>query len=88
MNPTTLEPQPEKLLEVPDNATRTSEFGISEIAREAYSARFVSALEHADDLLIALEIRSRARRGAQAPEQVELDEFIREQGYDPADLGP
>lgn len=66
------------LLEAPDNATRTSDYPISDEARAA----FLAALDHADDLVIALEIRVRAERDA-GDDRVELDDFIREQGYDP-----
>lgn len=45
----------------------------------------VEALERADDMLIALEIRK--RETSDSGERTELDDFIREQGYDPAELG-
>ena len=64
-------------LEVPATATRTSDFEISDRARNAMAA----ALERVDDLQIALEIRVRdERRGG---DRMELEDFIREQGYDP-----
>ncbi len=77
MTPQTLS-EDRPLLEAPDNATRTSDYPISDEARAAYLA----ALDHADDLMIALEIRARDQRDAGG--RMELDDFIREQGYDPA----
>lgn len=84
MTQTTLEPVPKATLSSPENATRTSDYEISEEARDAYASRVLDALEAADDLLIALEIRRRDvadKRGG-----TELADFIREQGYDPADF--
>jgi hypothetical protein len=68
-------------LDAPGNATRTSDYEIAPAVWEAYLA----ALERADDLLIAVEIRTRDLNGG---DRVELNDFIREQGYDPADFAP
>jgi hypothetical protein len=85
MTRTTLDPKPKELLEEPENATRTSDYEISDDARRAFAANVVTALERADDLLIALEIRRRT--GAEAVDRVELADFVRDQGYAPADFG-
>jgi hypothetical protein len=71
---------PERLLEAPDNATRTSDYEITDEARAAYQAALD---DRADDLVIALEI---VRERPEAGDRMELDDFIREQGYDPAQL--
>ena len=81
MTRTTLDPKPKELLEEPENATRTSDYEISDDARRAFAANVVTALERADDLLIALEIRRRT--GAEAVDRVELADFVRDQGYAP-----
>lgn len=80
----TLSHQPPDL-EVPENASRTSDFEIAEDARDAYAAFVVEALDRADDMVIALEIR--IREASDSGERTELNDFIREQGYDPAELG-
>lgn len=67
-------------LRAPDNATRTSDYPIRDEAREALAA----ALERVDDLAIALQVR--ARDAADSGERIELDDFIRAQGYDPAEF--
>jgi hypothetical protein len=71
----------QRLLEAPDNATRTSDYEISGEARAAYLAALDEAV---DDLMIGLQIRVRDR--PDADDQVELDDFIRQQGHDPADF--
>lgn len=75
-----IKPQPKGLLDAPRNATRTTDY---EIPREAWEA-YVSALDRADDLAIALEIR--LREPSLNSDPVELEDFMREQGYDPADF--
>ena len=65
-------------LKVP-NANRTSG-KVSEAALEAYAAK----LDELDDMAIALELRARPKL---VGDVVELDDFIRQQGYEPADLG-
>ena len=71
-------------LEVPTNANRTSAYEIHQEALEAYAAVFEAALDKIDDMAIALEIRARPTL---VGDVVELDDFIRQQGYEPADLG-
>jgi hypothetical protein len=66
-------------LEAPGNATRTSDYEIRQEVWEAYVASF----DRADDLAIALEVRG---RGAALTDPVELDEFVRAQGHNPADF--
>ncbi len=66
-------------LEVPTNATRTSD----EVSPEAWEA-YLGTLDLIDDMAIALEIRARP---SLVGDVVELDDFIRQQGYEPADLG-
>ena len=80
----TLSHQPPDL-ETPENASRTSDYEIADDARDAYAAFLVEALERTDDMLIALEIRVREK--SDTGERTELTDFIREQGYDPAELG-
>ena len=80
----TLSHEPEEQLKTPANANRTSDYDISEDARAAYAAAVVDALELVDDLTIALEIKRRAV--SDEGERTELYDFIREQGYDPADF--
>ncbi len=70
----------DRVLTLSDTTTLTSEFEIADSARAAYLAAF----ERIDDLSIALEIRAREQRSG---EQTEITEFIREQGYDPAEFG-
>lgn len=72
-------------LEAPANVSRTSDYEIADDARDAYAAVMVEALDRADEMLIALEIR--LRKTSDSGERTELDDFIREQGYDPAELG-
>jgi hypothetical protein len=71
----------QRLLEAPDNATRTSDYETAGEARAAYLAALDEAV---DDLMIGLQIRVRDR--PDADDQVELDDFIRQQGHDPADF--
>jgi hypothetical protein len=73
-----ISPEP-PTLEVPGNATFTSDYPIPEGAWVAY----LNALDRVEDMAIALEIRARPTL---VGEVVELDEFTRQQGYDPADL--
>jgi hypothetical protein len=75
---TEIKPLPERTLDTPGNATRTTDYKISPEVWEAY----LGALERADDLEIALEVRTRAV----VSNPVELEDFIREQGYDPAEF--
>lgn len=72
-------------LKAPENVSRTSDYEIADDARDAYAAVLVEALDRADDMLIALEIR--LRQASDSGERTELEDFIREQGYDPAALG-
>lgn len=65
-------------LETPPNASFTSDYEISDEARSAY----LVALDRADDMLIAWEVQIRDKRNT--GDQMELDDFIREQGYAPA----
>ena len=80
----TLSHQPPDL-EMPENASCTSDFEITDDARDAYAAFMVEALDRADDMVIALEIR--VRDASDSGERTELNDFIREQGYDPTELG-
>jgi hypothetical protein len=66
-------------LEVPTNANRTSEYKIPDEAWEAY----IAALDEIDDMSIALQIGARPTL---VGDVVELDDFIRQQGHDPADF--
>ncbi len=86
MTQTILSYEPDQVLDAPENATRTSDYEISEEARDAFAAAVVEALEQTDDVMIALEIRVRESRDT--GDRTELMDFIREQGYDPADLEP
>jgi hypothetical protein len=66
-------------LDVPENATRTSDYPIKDKAWAAYLA----SLDIVDDIAIALEIRARPTLTGDV---VELETFMREQGYNPADF--
>jgi len=85
MSQTILRPVPSNTLESVDNATRTSDYAINDEAREAYAAAFVAALDRADDMVIALELRAAAQ--SKPDDQIEIEDFIREQGYEPRDFG-
>lgn len=80
----TLSHQPPDL-EMPENASCTSDFDITDEARDAYVSFMIEALDRADDMVIALQIR--VRGASDSGERTELADFIREQGYDPAEFG-
>lgn len=71
-------------LEAPKNVSRTSDYEIAEDARDAYAAVLVEVLDRADDMPIALEIR--LRQVNDSAERIEIDNFIRERGYEPSEL--
>ena len=76
-------PPSEETLDTPANATRTSDYEIRDEARDVYAAAVLESLDKVDDMVIALQVRARG----ELKERTELTEFIREQGYDPADFG-
>jgi hypothetical protein len=72
---------------LPETATVTEQRPPNEIraAIAAVVAKVADQADLADDLMIALEVRKRDTEGMGG--RVELEEFMREQGYDPADFG-
>lgn len=82
-----IEPEPRVRLETDTvNSTSTSDVAVRPEAEAAFRASLENSLENlADDLAIALEVR--ARRASDSGDRVTLEEFMREQGYDPADFG-
>jgi len=46
--------------------------------------KYMQLLDHLDDLAIALEVRRHAERGHREP--IEIEDLIRQEGYDPADF--
>jgi hypothetical protein len=70
---------------LPETATVTEPRPADEVRQAIAAAVLKADLDLAEDLMIALQVSERMARDT--GERVELLDFVREQGFEPGDLG-